>query len=227
MICLIQFPAKCFHVIAELWNDFVVAHKCTLLKTNSNPTSAIYQDHCCILSIYVRKPNLCIERSASLPGHSMVFWCYPSSQLFEPQSHSKEGRTHTQPLSSSDTLILSPSQSDIGWIKRVSLYQGGEWERYKLLKMPQIQAWWNVPCTFCESHASIWNCMQICIEDSTDKRMAQSSKENVRSLWTKNTGKREWILWSIFTNFHLLRGSRESPVKITRVRSERWGIPDF
>jgi hypothetical protein len=51
--------------------------------------------------------------------------------------------------------------------------------------------------------------------------MAQSSKENVRSLRTKNTGKREWILWSIFTNFHLLRGSLESPVKITRVRSER------
>lgn len=148
MICLIQFPAKCFHVIAELWNDLVVAHKCTLLKTNSNPTSAIYQDHCCILSIYVRKPTLCIERSASLPGHSMVFWSYPSSQLFEPQSHSKEGRIHTQPLSSSDTLILSPSQSDIRRIKRVSLYQGGEWERYKLLKMPQIQAWWNVPCTW-------------------------------------------------------------------------------
>jgi hypothetical protein len=73
----------------------------------------------------------------------------------------------------------------------------------------------------CESPASIWNCRQICIEDSIDKRMAQSSNENVRSLRTKNTGKREWILWSIFTNFHLLRGSLESPVKITRVRSER------
>jgi hypothetical protein len=73
----------------------------------------------------------------------------------------------------------------------------------------------------CESPASIWNCMQIFIEDSTDKRMAQSSKENVRSHRTKNTGNSEWILLSIFTNFHLLRGSLESPVTITRVRSER------